>query len=214
MTFLQLINDVLIRLRESQVTSVSANDYTTLIGKLVNDAKKVVEDSWNWEALATTITVTTTGGNSTVTVTGSGLRIKDEVINDTTNRSKLTKVPIQWIMDQQQLTTVSTGVPVYYAWNGHNGTDRKIELFPTPNGTFTLKVNAYVPQADLSSASDVLSVPSQPVALGAYARALVERGEDGGLPSSEAFALYKTALSDEIALESARFIENETFTPT
>jgi hypothetical protein len=41
----------------------------------------------------------------------------------------------------------------------------------------------------------------------AYAKALAERGEDGGLPSSEAYGLYKTSLADAIALESGRYPE-------
>lgn len=50
-TYLQLVNDVLVRLRESQVTSVSQTPYSTLIGALVNDAKREVEDSWQWSQL-------------------------------------------------------------------------------------------------------------------------------------------------------------------
>jgi hypothetical protein len=37
----------------------------------------------------------------------------------------------------------------------------------------------------------------------------VERGEDGGLSSSEAYGLYKNILSDQIALEATRFVEND-----
>jgi hypothetical protein len=40
---------------------------------------------------------------------------------------------------------------------------------------------------------------------------LVERGEDGGLSSSEAYAMYRSAMSDLIALELARSPENDTF---
>jgi hypothetical protein len=52
-------------------------------------------------------------------------------------------------------------------------------------------------------------VPSEPVILGAFARALVERGEDGGLNSSEAYGLYKASLADAIAIESSRFVEED-----
>jgi hypothetical protein len=45
----------------------------------------------------------------------------------------------------------------------------------------------------------------------AYARALVERGEDGGLNSSEAYQLYRSMLADYIALESTRYPENQEF---
>jgi hypothetical protein len=42
---------------------------------------------------------------------------------------------------------------------------------------------------------------------------LIERGEDGGTSSSEAFLLYKAMLSDHIALESTRYPENQEFVP-
>jgi hypothetical protein len=58
----------------------------------------------------------------------------------------------------------------------------------------------------LSDNNDTLLVPSEPVILGAYARALVERGEDGGLNSSEAYGLYRSSLADAIAIESSRYI--------
>jgi len=210
MTYLQLVNSVLARLRESSVATVSSTSYSTLIGKFVNDSKRQVEDSFNWDALRTTLTITTVSGTSTYTVTGSGKFPKGIAVNDTTNQGKLLNVPIQWILNQQQLTTTSNAIPSYYAWNGTDGTDSKVELFPTPNGTFSLKFNLYVPQANLSADSDVLTIPAaEAVEMGAYARALVERGEDGGLNSSEAYALFKSILNDQISLESTRFSEND-----
>ena len=37
MTYLELVNDVLARLREQQVTTVNLTTYSSLIGKFVND---------------------------------------------------------------------------------------------------------------------------------------------------------------------------------
>jgi hypothetical protein len=74
-----------------------------------------------------------------------------------------------------------------------------------------LYFNLYIPQDELKGDSDTMLAPKEPVVLGAFARAVVERGEDGGLPSSEAYALYKASLSDYIAIESSRYIEEETW---
>ena len=211
MTYLEIVNEVLLRLRESSVASVSTSAYSQLIGKFCNDAKRQVEDSWNWDCLSTTITIPTVGGTSTYTVTGSGIRQRDITVNDTTNKTRLHNVPIQWIIDQQQLSTVTTGIPCYYAWNGTDGTDSKVELYTTPAGIFSLKFNLVVPQATLSNDATVITVPSEPVIAGAVARALVERGEDGGLSSGEAYALYKSVLSDYISLEKERFTEYDVF---
>lgn len=209
MTYLELVNDVLARLREDSVATFDTNDYSALIGKYINDAKRQVEDAWNWDALATTITLSTSAGTSTYTATGAGLNPRAAVINDTTNRVQLINMPINWITDQQQLTTVTSAIPCYYAWNGSDGTDKNIELFPTPNGTYSLKINCYRAQDDLSADGDVLLVPYQSVIAGAFARALVERGEDGGLNSAEAYNLFKNILADQIAQESGQFIEND-----
>jgi hypothetical protein len=70
-----------------------------------------------------------------------------------------------------------------------------------------------VPQATLAADSTVILVPDVVVAQGAYARALVERGEDGGLSSSEAYTLFRSMLSDYIALEGSRYLENQEFVP-
>ena len=214
MTYLTLVNNVLARLREASVSTVSEKAYSLMIGRFINDAKRQVEDAFNWDMMSTTLTLTTVAGTTNYVATGAGMHPRDLTLNDTTNKSVIKIAPLQWIIDQQQLSTVSPGNPSYYAWNGSNGTDRKIELFPTPVGAATLKANLYVPQAPLSSDNDILLIPSEAVEAGAYARALVERGEDSGLNSSEAFALYKGILADQIAYESALYIENSTWTPT
>ncbi len=59
MTFLELVNDVLIRLREPTVTTVTLNSYSTLIGRFVNDAKRQIEDAFSWNVLGQTVTVST-----------------------------------------------------------------------------------------------------------------------------------------------------------
>lgn len=210
-TWLSMTNEVLSRLRESQVATVSATDYSTLIGRFINDAKRQVEDAWNWDALSTTITLPTVAGTTTYTLTGSGIRQRDITVNDSSNQATLRNVPIQWILNQQQLSTVQSGSPVYFAWNGTDGTDSKVEIYPTPDGVYSLKFNMVVPQVNLTADANVITVPSEPVVMGAYARALAERGEDGGLASSEAYGLFKSILADYIALESNRFIENDVF---
>ena len=47
MTYLQLVNAVMRRLRESEVTSVSQNTYSALIGELVNQSKRYIENAVN-----------------------------------------------------------------------------------------------------------------------------------------------------------------------
>ena len=70
------------------VSIENSNDsYVKLIGEFVNDARRIVEDAWDWSALRSTITVTTTEDNLfsySMTGTNNSFKILD-VINDTSN---------------------------------------------------------------------------------------------------------------------------------
>ena len=68
-----------------------------------------------------------------------------------------------------------------------------------------INFNLIKPQDELSANSTQLKVPAEPVIFLAYAKALAERGEDGGLASSEAYALYQTSLADHIAIEGNKY---------
>ena len=59
MTYLQIVNNILKRLRERTVASVEESTYSKLIGVLVNDALIDVESAWHWSGLRTTLTATT-----------------------------------------------------------------------------------------------------------------------------------------------------------
>ena len=59
-TYLDAVNNVLRRLREPTVTSVTDTDYSAMIGVFVNDAKRDIEDAHDWNALSDTLTATTT----------------------------------------------------------------------------------------------------------------------------------------------------------
>jgi len=76
MTYLELVNDVLVRLREATVSTVSETSYSALIGKFVNDAKRQIEDAYAWNVLGTTITLSTTAGTYSYSLTGSGQKFQ------------------------------------------------------------------------------------------------------------------------------------------
>lgn len=204
-TYLELVNDVLIRLRESEVALVSQNSYSKLIGKFINDGKRQVEDAWAWNALRTTLTVPTVNGTSLYTLTGSGVRFKVLSVIDDTSNGPLDNINYAALFQEQLTNSVTTNSPAYYAFNGvDSNNDTKVEFFPTPNDVYSIKFSIVKPQAELSSESTVLLVPSEPVIFYAYAKALAERGEDGGITSGEAYQLYLQSLADHIAIESSR----------
>ena len=60
MNYLEVVNNILKRLRERTVSTVNESSYSSLIAVLVNDAKDIVENSWSWSGLRTTLSATTT----------------------------------------------------------------------------------------------------------------------------------------------------------
>lgn len=209
MNYIQLVNEVLVRLRESEVTSVSDNAYSKLIGKFVNDAKRNVEDAYNWNALSDTLTADTTANIFNYVLNGSGQRFRIyDVINDSNNF--VLQYRTTEFMNRLFLTSdAAKGSPQFYNFNGtrSDSGDTQVDLYPIPDGTYSIRFNICLPQPDLSADADVLLVPHEPVIMLAYAKALAERGEDGGLASNEAYGLYRTSLADAIALESNRYPE-------
>lgn len=214
MTYLQIINAVLRRLRETEVTDVNETDYSKLIGEYVNSVKKEVEAAWDWNALRTTLTLNTTSGIFNYTLLGSGSRFRvSDVVNDTSNYM-LQQKGAAWM--NQRFLTVDTqlSTPSFYSFNGvDSNLDSKVDLYPVPDGVYTLRFNVTIPQDDLADNSDTLQIPSEPVIQGTLARAISERGEDGGRLSNDQYILYRSAMADEIAIEAGRFSDETVWYP-
>jgi hypothetical protein len=215
-TYLSLVNRVLVRLREPPVSSLAENTLSALVAEFINDAKRQVEDSYSWNALTTTLTATTVSDVFNYILVGSGSRFKlIEVYNNTDRHFMQPQTNRQMTQNFISSQIPQVGTPQYYNFNGidSNG-DTQVDLFPIPNKAYTIFFNIYLPQDSLVGASNTMFVPAEPVVALALARSLVERGEDGGLASSEAYALYKNILADYIAIESSRHFEEETWTST
>jgi len=212
MTYLNLVNNVLRRLREEEVTSVSSSTYGKMVGDFVNDAKRIVEDSWDWSALRTTLTITTTSDIFNYVLTGSENRIKAlNVINDTANLFMEYKTAT-FFDEAYLISNPRTGAPTCYTYNGvdSNG-DTQIDVYPTPDKEYTIRFNCVKRQADLSADSDELTVPSMPVIHMAIALLARERGETGGTSAPEYFAIADRYLSDAIALDAQKHPEEVIF---
>ena len=212
MTYLELINDVLVRLRETTVTTVTETSYSTLIGKFVNDAKRQVEDAYAWNVLGTTITLSTTSGTYQYALTGAGQKFQVIDVLNVTSNIGMKNIDFASMNRKQNFSTPVSGIPYEFCFDGVDGNyDTKVTIYTRPDGVYSIPFSLAVPQATLTSGSTVIAVPDVLVVQNAYARALVERGEDGGLSSSEAYQLYKAMLSDYIALEGTRYPENQEF---
>jgi len=212
MTYLNLVNNVLRRIREEEVASVQDSTYAKMVGDFVNDAKRSVEDAWDWSALRTTLTITTTADIFNYVLTGSENRIKAlNVINDTANLFMEYKTAT-FFDEAYLISDPRTGAPTCYTYNGvdTNG-DTQIDIYPTPEKEYTRRFNCVKRLADLSADSDELTVPSMPVIHLAVALLARERGETGGTSAPEYFAIADNYLSDAIALDAQKHPEEVIF---
>jgi len=210
MTFRGLINEVLIRLREDTISSDWSGDindsstvsaYHKLIGGLVNDAKRHVEERHDWLVLRQTADITTVASTKNYTLS-SGQEIKVvDVINNTTG-TQLVQVSKAYL-NSIKYPTDPTGEPLHYGFNGVDASNNlKVDLSPVPINAETISFDIVKYQATLTEADTVLSVPEKPVILGAWARAISERGEDGGTQSSLMAQEAGEALKQAIILDS------------
>ena len=216
MTYLNLVNNVLRRLREDTVTTVTNNTYSTMVGDFVNDAKEIVESAWDWSALRTTsgspLTITTSSGDFTYSLTGSGDKGKVlNLINDTSNLMMQYQTQ-NWFDDKFLIQNPASGAPEYYTYNGvdTNG-DAQIDVYPKPDGVYSLKSRIVIRKTTLTSDSDTLAIPSTPVIHLAVALLARERGETGGTSTSEYFAIADKYLSDAVALDAQKHPEETIF---
>ena len=228
MTYLELVNAVLTRLREDTIDGNPSNPanflkdpYYKSIGEHVNDAKDRVEDAWQWTQLRVTDTVE-------VDNTGSDDDGYVEIPESFDNAYNLTRVwnrttggffrarSESWMRQyyaglgptpyDPAVVDSYRGTPTYWGWareNPASSGNRTLIVAPIPNGPYQLAIDGIKHQPRLALPTDVLKVPSLPVYTLATALASRERGEVGGTPTSELFAIADSHLSDAIAQDTA-----------
>ena len=212
MTYLNLMNSVLRRLREEETTSVTSTTYVKMVGDFINDAKTLVGQAADWSALRETITISTTASDNTYSLTGGGDNIKVmSMLNDTENcfMEYQTK---DWFNEQLYISSAAEGAPRYFTYNGLDASgDTQILVGPTPDAVYSIRVDTVKRQADLSANDDVLLIPAQPVIHLAVALLARERGVTGGTSTAEYFTIANQYLSDAIAIDAAKHPEEMVF---
>lgn len=220
MNYLDLVNNVLRRVREEEVSSVNDTVYSKMVGDFVNDAKNFVESAWDWSALRYTLVVKTEPGVFNYILTGSKNALKIlHVYNDTSNWDLKYKTPL-WFDHQYMMGNPQSGSPYCYVFNGldSNG-DTQVDVYPKPDKEYTLNFNCIlrgeVTELDgtvirpdvLTKDTDKLLIPYQPVLHMAIALLARERGETGGTSTPEYFAVAERYLSDAIAMDAQKHPE-------
>ncbi len=210
MTFRELINEVLIRLREDTIAtdwsgnindSSTVTDYQKVIGSLINDSKRNIESYHDWLVLRETVDITTVSGTRNYSL-ASGQEIKIMDVIDQSQGTHLVQVSRQYI-NSTKYPTSNSGDPLYYAFNGADSSNNlKVDLEPIPNSAQTLSFDIVKFQDELKTASTTLKLPEKPVILGAWARAVAERGEDGGTQTSVIAAEVSESLNQAVIRDS------------
>jgi hypothetical protein len=204
MTYLQLVNSVLRRLREEEVTTVDESDYSKLIGDFVNDSKRQVEDAWDWTALRNTYTLTTASGTATYALTDFGVRSNVLYVHNETTNGYINQESLQRIRQLSLGTDNAVGTPYYFAIeNVDSNGDANIRFYQTPNTVNTISVYTVKRTGDLTTDTDTILVPTAPVVQYAFSFALRERGETGGQSAVEQAAFAKQDLNNAIAHDAS-----------
>jgi len=209
MTFRGLINEVLIRLREDTISadwsgdindSTTVSDYQKVIGALVNDAKRSVESYHDWLVLRETVNISTVAATKNYNLSsGQEFKVLD-VVNNSTGY-QLTQVTRHYL-NSIMYPNDPTGEPTYYGFNGADASNNlKVDLSPIPIAAQTLSFDIVKYQDELATASTVIKIPNKPVVLGAWAKAIAERGEDGGTQSSIAAQEATASLNQAIMVD-------------
>lgn len=219
MSFRATVNRVLRRLRETEISSDWADSYEDantvtsyqkLICDLVNEVKREVEDAWNWTELRRTQVVNTVSGTRTYTLTGTNQRTRILSVVDQSDGYFLHEVSDTWIK-KNQYPDQDSGRPSYYSPNGVSSGVLTVDLWAKPDAVYNIDFNIVDPQDDITSATGSITVLENIVILGAWARAIAERGEDGGALSDMAQIQYSQALADAIAIDAAKHEDEVTW---
>ena len=209
MTYVEAVNSVLRRLRESTVATVqgegNSNSYARLIGDYVNEAKSQAEVAWKWGGLRQTLSGNIQGSSNNFEVLDAW---------NATSRFELQYQTSRWFNEVYMRENPPTGAPQYYTFNGvSDDGDTLVDVYPIPDGVYVTRFNVVLRNQVLTQDSDRIYIPTRPIILLATAMAIEERGEDGGQQSINAYRSAEVALADEIAMDANRHPEEVIWYP-
>lgn len=227
-TYLQAVQKVILNLRESAITDLSAQ-YSLLIGEFVNQAKEKVEAAWRWKNLATSLTFTTVQGQVIYPLTAvgtppvassSGVYPDDnraEILTDEENNSQVFDVTsassggMIRLSRRTRETEFATNIylanqspvqPNAFSFYQENGT-AFFSLVGNPVGGRSMLVRAKVPQQQFSIGTEVFLTPWRPIVSLATMIAMEERGEELSEKSTLYLDRHNAELERAIEVDAA-----------
>lgn len=219
-TFLQLTNEVGKNLRRSTGstwTGVDTNADQIFIQQAINEAKRMVEDDWESDALTVSMTFSSSGSTHTYELATAGTPnatdraapVRDkhtyrlQLFDVTDNEFQLTECSREYAQRAETLDTNDVSIPTMAAvYPSKTGL---LVHFPyAPSGVRNYKIYVKNPQDDFGSsdAATEITVPWRPVVLAATAICCEERGEELGMDASRWWEQYEKAFGSMVARES------------
>jgi hypothetical protein len=211
MTFLQILNLVLLRLREDQVEDSDETEYSQLIRQFINEAKHDIEDAWDFNTQRHSIRIFTEAGNAHYMVGGVGADLR---VLEAWNATEGFEMEYgEWRkMNRMGVNEIAHGVqrncPRYIDRDGLDDFLNPVfEVFPVPDGVYEIILNAIIKQEEYTQVAQdgyLIEIPSNPLILGAYNRAVEERGDDSSARLGLNLTQYENALRRSIASDQAQ----------
>ena len=198
MTYLELVNGVLTRLREplAITTKQSEDPVINLAKDFVNDAKRHVEMTHRWNATRKQWVFSTSKGqaNYILPSTSSGCIVSKVMLDG----NHLHQWDLKSVVDNPK-----PGTPYRYAFDGTDDTGNlSIRFDKIPDKQHSVDVLGWRSLPDLKDDDDYLRIPAQPVLYYALSLAARERGEVGGQTATELFGMAQQYISDAIAIDA------------
>ena len=227
MKYLEMVNEVLVRMREDEITSVTDENnepQQKLVCKFVNDARAFVDKSHTWNIQRKVWTIDLAKGIPAYTLFDSSESGAAYTCRWAGKGGNLREANARWISQQKQ----SYGTPQFYSPGYVSNHELQVRVWPVPedeneqagdvseyniaeyneaeysgsriaSNLTTLVLEGFKGFGRLSKDDERIELPIDPVMYYALAYASRERGEVGGQTSGELFALGKQYLSDAIA---------------
>jgi len=207
-TYLETVNEVLVRLREGQVTAIVDTEYSQLVAAFVRQANGEIEDAWDWIDLRETIQIVTQEGTLDYGLTSAGTSFRVlQVHEDTQDYDLVRAKSYAWMTSRLLTNDPELAAPQYWDWNGRttNG-DPIANLWPIPDQPYQINFNLKIKQPLADDDTRIL-VPDLPVVLRATQLALEERGDDGGPSAPSLGQQASSALSDAIVYDTNMYYD-------
>jgi len=202
MTFLELTNEVLKRLRENEVTTTAATTFSKMIAGFVRDAYKIVEDAHDWSALRDLVVVPTVASQDYVVITDTppdSMVYWAYMAGDTELHKRTTGYTAR-----ERLLGSSEGKPTGYTLSGTDATtgSLKATLTPTPDDVYDITFEVCKRNTVPTSDAENVILPTDPIMHLALSLATRERGETGGTSAQEYLTIAQLSLGNAIARDA------------